>query len=225
MSARVLESDDVMSTIDLGDVSHDSDSASVVSFRDVGNIAEFEGKHIGDLFLLKVEFDGIVHFDSGVGKANSASVSGDEVSDLVGAHLFALNSAKDEVGFSLLDFHEGEASLHVVEAAPSRAHFRNIDDVHKTDGVLEIATDVLVDVDESFLLVKNDLRFISIKGDLDFIAEEKLNGDALSQLVGSSRGTNGEVASHLVHQPTFRCSHALQVLFRSSCLISLPYVA
>ena len=222
VSARVLKSDDVMRTIDLGDVSHDSDSSSVVSLRDVGNISEFEGKNVSDLFLFEIELDGIVHFDGGVGEANSASVSGDEVGDLVGAHLLALNSAKDEVGFSLLDFNKREASLHVVEAAPGRAHFGHIDDVHKTDGVLEIATDVLVDLDESLLLVKNNLRFVSIESNFDFVTEEELDGDALSQLVGSGGGTHGEVSAHFVHQPAFRCSHAFQMFFRSSSLMKLP---
>ena len=223
VSARVLEGNDVVSTINLGNVGNDSDTASVVSFRDVGNVAKFEGKHISDLFLLEVELHGVVHLDSGVGKTDGASISSNEVSDLVGTHLFALNTAQNEVGLSLLNLNESEASLHIVEATPGGSHLRHIDDVHETDGVLEVTTDVLVDVDESLLLVKDHLRFISIEGDLDFVAEEELNRDALAQLVGPGGGSHGEVAAHLVHQPAFRSSHAFQMFFRSSCLISLPF--
>ena len=223
VSVGVLEGYEVEVSVQVRNVHDGSDSSSVGSVGDVGQAVVRHGEELLDLLGFEVQADGVVGSDVFVREAEGAAVVGHEVGDLVGSDFLALDSAQLVCVFLSRELHEDEAALDVVEDSVGDADFGEVDDVHQSDGVLRVSADVLVNVDQALLLVEDDVSFAAIQGEFKLVAEDDLERDALAKLVGALARSDGEDASHFVHQPALWCAYSLQMFLRSSCLFSLPY--
>lgn len=217
VASGVLDCDQVVVSVELVDVLDDSDSSDVVSLHAVGEVSDLHLVRGLDLVGSDVELDGVLDLDVLVEELEGSSVVGDEVADLVGSDEFLLDSAEFEVSLFLLDFDHGESSLDVVEDSEGLVDLGDLEDVHESAGELGVSSDLVVDLDESLLLVEDGVDFGGVHGELQLVSEKDLDGDGLSQLVGALGGSDCEVSSHLVHHPRLGGDDSLQVFLRSSC--------
>ena len=156
--------------------------------------------------------------DVGVGVADGSTVVGHDVWDLVLADALLQNLAELETGFLLGDLDCLEAALHVVKDAEVLAGLVDGDDVHETERESVISTDSVVNLNV-VVLVSADLHgFHSVESVLQSLAEESGEGEALAELVGTSRWTGSIDTGALVKEPVFGCEHALKMFLRTSCL-------
>jgi len=161
---------------------------------------------------------GVVLLDVGVGVANSPTVVGDNVGHLVLAERFANNLAEFQRRFLFLDADCLVAALNVVEDAEVFARLVDGDNVHETKGEAVVTPDFVVDLDVVALVTADLKRFHAVEGVLQPLTEKGSQGQALSQLVGSSRRTGGVHSLALVKEPILGRKHALHMLLRTSCL-------
>jgi hypothetical protein len=125
----VTDVDNVEATkVTLG-VDNDTDAAHVTATSDHGNVSGLELDVFDDLVLDKVELDGVVDLDGGVGVTDGAAVVGNDVGDTLGAKLATADLAKLEVGLLGGDAVDGEATLDVVEETEVLARLLNGDDI------------------------------------------------------------------------------------------------
>jgi len=158
--------------------SGDEDSRSVVEFEDSVNF-------IGD----EVQLNRVVLVDVGVGVTDGPAVVGHDVWDLVLAEALLQNLAEFELTFLLVDLDCLEAALHVVEDAEVLAGLVDGNDVHESERETMVSPDSVVNL-YVVVLVSADLhRFHSVEGVLQPLAEESGQGEALPELVGTSRWT------------------------------------
>lgn len=218
MTGAVLDVRDVVRTGVGLDVLEDTDTTDIVSTgdEDGGTVVEFEDSinFVGD----EVQLNRVVLVDVGVGVADSSTVVGHDVGDLVLADALLQNLAELETGFLLGDLDALEAALHVVEDAEVLAGLVDGDDVHKTEGESVVSPDSVVNL-YVVVLVSADLHgFHSVESVLQSLAEESGEGEALAELVGTSGWTGSIDTGALVKEPVFGCEHALKMFLRTSCL-------
>lgn len=213
----VLNGDEIEVVIELVNVIDGSDTTSVVTVRAEGQVADVHRNEVLDLVLLKIELEGITDLDVLVSESDGPSVVGDEIGDLVWTECFLLNLAKFELGFGVVDFDESETSFDVIKDAVILLHFRDFDDVHKADRVLVVPTDLLVDLDKTFLIVEDKTSFAAVQGKFELVSEDDLERNALAELVWALGGAGSEVASHLVHKPGVWSGDSFKMFLGSSC--------
>lgn len=83
---------DIETTNVLLTVNDNTSTAHVTATSDHDNVTGIELDNIDDFVLLKVELDGVVNLDQGVGVTNGSAIVGDDVRDTLGAdsHLLDL---------------------------------------------------------------------------------------------------------------------------------------
>lgn len=156
--------------------------------------------------------------DVGVGVTNSSTVVGHDVWDLVLAEALLQNLAKFELTFLLVDLDCLEAALHVVEDAEVLAGLVDGNDVHEPERETVVSPDSVVNL-YVVVLVSADLhRFQSVEGVLQPLAEESGQGEALAELVGTSRWAGSIDTGALFKEPMFGGEHPLKMFLRTSCL-------
>ena len=217
VSLSILDSNEIMLSIELSNMLTNSDSSSIISLETKNNIVHFQLVKFVHGVLHEVQFDSIIDGNLGVDILQSSSVVGDVITGLVGPEEFLLDFAEFVLGFLGLDFDEGESLLDVVEDSVVSVHFGNFDDVHESTRILVVSPDFVVDFDQSFFLVENLLDVSSIEGDFEFLFENDLERDGLSEFVGSLCGSDGVDSGEFVHHPGLGCCYSLKMFFRSSC--------
>jgi hypothetical protein len=125
----VTDVNDVEATkVALG-VDNDTRAAHVTATGDDGNVSGLELDVLNDLVLDKVELDGVVDLDRGVGVTDGAAVVGDNVGDTLGTKLGAADLAELEGGLLGGDAVDGEAALDVVKETEVLTGALNGDDI------------------------------------------------------------------------------------------------
>jgi len=94
------------------------------------------------------------------------------------------------------------------------SRFLDGDNVHESERVGVIGSDLAVNLDEPLLEDGSDLS--AGKGELQSVSKEDGQRKALSELVGSGRGSRSVSSGELVQQPGGGGCEPLQVLLRSS---------
>merc|ERR1711957_354552 len=144
-----------------------------------------------DTYLNRVE-----DVDVGVGVADSSTVVGDDVWDLVLSDSLLENLAELELTFLLVDLDCLEAALNIVEDAEVLGGLVDGHDIHKSKRETVISPDSVVNL-YVVVLVSADLHWLlSVEGVLQPLAEE--GGEGLTQLVGTGRWTGGVDTGALV---------------------------
>ena len=172
------------------DVGEGADAASVTTLGDHDSVADLELEGLHDLAGLQVDLDGVVHLDLGVGVADGAAVVGDDVGDgLVGQGL-GLDAAQLEAELLISDAVESEAALGVVDQAElvlvRLALGLDLDGVHEASGVVGVSAHLAIDGD--VLLHADDLGLLAGEGVLQAVAEDEVQGQALTELVRALGG-------------------------------------
>ena len=158
------------------------------------------------------------HLDLGVGVADGAAIMGGDVGHAALAKLQALDLAQLERSLLGVNAHGHEAALEIVQDAEVLASLGDGNDVHHAERVSGIATDLVVHSDVARLVSADFDSLLAGESVFQSVAEQDRQGNALSKLVGSSRGTGGVNTSKFVQTPVRWCPHALHMLLWSSCL-------
>lgn len=120
---------DIETTNVLLSVHNDTSTTHVTSTSDHDDVARIELDELGNLVLLKVEFDGVVNLDERIRVSDGAAVVGDDMGNTLGSKS-DLADLKELVGGLLGgDTVNGEASLDVVEETEVLARLFNRDDI------------------------------------------------------------------------------------------------
>ena len=126
---RVLDLYNVEATNVLLAVHDDTSTAHVTTTSDHNDVSGIELHEIRDLALLKVEFDGVVDLDEGIGVTDGAAVVGDDVWDALGTN-GDLTDFEEFVGSFLGgDAVDGEVALDVVEETEVLARLLDRNDI------------------------------------------------------------------------------------------------
>ncbi len=170
--------------LDVGERAHTAGVATLGDHHSVANL-ELEGLH--DLAGLQVDLDGVVHLDLGVGVADSAAVVGDDVGDSLVGQGLGLDAAQLEAELLIGDAVESEAALGVVDQAElvlvGLALGLDLDGVHEASGVVGVSANLAIDRD--VLLHADDLGLLAGESVLQAVAEDEVQGQALTELVGA----------------------------------------
>ena len=153
-----------------------------------------------------------------MGVSDGSTVVGHDVGDLVLANRLSDHLAELEAGLLLVDLVGLEAAADVVEDSEVLIGFFNSNNVHLAEGVPVVSADLAVNLDEALLVLHNLSGLVSGEGVLESLLEKHAQGDALSQLVGTSRGSGGVDSLKLSEVPLLGSSHSLNDL-------SLSFVA
>jgi hypothetical protein len=182
---------------------------------DHNDVSGLELDVVDDLVLLKIELDGIVDLDDGVGVSDGSSVVGNDVGDALRAEL-DLSDLAELVGSLLLgDSVDGESTLDVVKDSEVLSRLLDGNNVHEPERVSVVGSDLskresverdersqqlasrqgnergkkaylAVNLDESLLEDSSD--FPTGQSELQSVSEEDGQRKALSELVRSKRG-------------------------------------
>jgi len=168
------------------DVLEDTDTANIVTTGNVDGGTVIELNSGLDLVGLKVELDGVVLLDVGVGETDGTAVVGHNVWDLVLAEDLLGNLKELELGLSGVNGVGDEATLGVVEHAEVLGGSGDGNNILETEGELVVSSDLAVNLDKTFLILADLEGLLTGKGVLQLLSEEDTNGDALTELVGAT---------------------------------------
>jgi hypothetical protein len=109
---------------------------------DHNDVSGLELDVVDDLVLLKIELDGIVDLDDGVGVSDGSSVVGNDVGDALRAEL-DLSDLAELVGSLLLgDSVDGESTLDVVKDSEVLSRLLDGNNVHEPERVSVVGSDL-----------------------------------------------------------------------------------
>lgn len=148
----------------LFNVLDDTDSTDVVTVLDETNITGFQMGEVFDLVVDDVVFKGITDLDFRVGESDSSGVVGNDVRDLVRTNSLGGDLQELELSFFLVEGLENESTLGVVEDSEGLVSLFDSDDVHKTSGVTSVSSDLTVNQDVLFLIVKDEGNISTVQG-------------------------------------------------------------
>lgn len=212
----VLQVDDVETTGMAFTVSDNTNATHAVTTGDDGDVSSLELGESVDLAGLQVQANSVVDLDEGIGEADGATVVGNNEGDGLGTNLHLLDLAELVLGLLLADAVDDKATLGVVEDTEVLTSSLELNNVHNTGGVVGVSADLVVNLDVALHNNAGDLALG--KGVLQAVADEDNEGKALTQLVGSSRGTRGKSARQLVQHPGLGRGQTLQMLAGSTSL-------
>ena len=166
----ILDVDDIVASQMVLDVDDLSDSADVVTSSDVGKMSGLVFVPFNNGVLFKIEFHGISLVDFRVGETDGSGVVGNDIGNFVGSNSLGFDLEKFEFGFSFFDLGEGESSLDVVEKTIALVGLGDGDDVHNTDGELDVPSELIINLDAGFLVLDDEVCFSAIEGELEVIS-------------------------------------------------------
>jgi len=146
---RVLDVDNVETSIVTLTVRDDTNTTHVATTSDHGNDTSIELDEVGDLAGCEVDLNGVVDLDRWIRVTDSSSIVRDQEWDSALAQLYSLNLPKLVFGLLGLDSVDGEAALGVVDQTKVLASLFDADDVHETSWVGGIGSDLSIDLDQT----------------------------------------------------------------------------
>jgi hypothetical protein len=213
---NILDVDDIETsdvTLTVGD---DTDTASVTTSGDHGNVTDLELDELVELASLQVELDSVVDLDQGIGVTESTTIVGDNEGDALGTELNLLDLAQLVLGLLSGDTVDGETSLGVVDKTEVLTSLLDGDGIHESSGEGRVSADLAVNLDET--LHKDVLDLLSVEGVLQTVADQDDQRQALTELVRTSSRAGGIGAGKLVKHPVLGGVKTLQVLLGSTSL-------
>lgn len=162
--------------------------------------------------------------DIGVGISDGSAVVGDDVGHLVGAESLGLDLAELELGFLGVDLVGLISSLHVVENSEMLSSLVNGNNIHDSEWVSGVLSDLAIDFNVAILILDNLDDLLSGEGISESVLEENAKGNRFSCLVWAGGGLHGVSAAQLVQHPVVRGCEPLHVLLWSSSLITIAHI-
>lgn len=166
----ILDVDDIVASQMVLDVEDLSDSADVVTSSDVGKMSWLVFVPFNNCVLFKIEFHGVSFVDFRVGETDGSGVVGNDIGNFVGSNSLGFDLEKFEFGFSFFDLGEGESALNVVKKTIALVGLGDGDDVHDTDGELDVPSELIINLDAGFLVLDDEVCFSAIEGELEVIS-------------------------------------------------------
>ncbi len=187
IASSVTHSGDVEGAGVVLDVGEGADAAGVTTLGDHDSVADLELEGLHDLASGQVNLDGVVDLDLGIGVADGAAVVGDDVGDSLVGQGLGTHTAQLESELLISDAVKGEATLGVVDQAElvvvGLALGLDLDGVHEASRVVGVGANLAVNV--HVLLHTDDLGLLAGQSVLQAVAEDEVQGQALTQLVGA----------------------------------------
>jgi hypothetical protein len=169
-------------------------------------------------WVRRAYLDGVVELDVRVGESDGSAVVSDDVGHLLFAEALANHLAQLEASLVGIDLVGNEAALDVVENSKMFICFVDGNHVHLAQGEAVVTTHFAVNLDKALLVLHDFASLVSAGGVLQALLQEDVQGNALSQLVGTGRGASSVDASEFAKVPLLGSSHSLNDL-------SLAFVA
>lgn len=210
VTGLVLEAGDIEGsgvTLDGDDL---TDETTVGTTGDHGDLAGAGLEDLGDLTGGGVDGDGVTTGDLGVGEADAAAIVGGDHGDAASGGVDVVDTAELGGGLGLTNLDELEAALGVVHDTEGLTGLGDGDDIHEASGELGVGALAAIDLDET--LAEDHADLASVKGVLKAVAEDDLEGEALTELVGTSGGLGGEDTGELGEHPVLGSEKTLEVL-------------
>lgn len=198
------------------DVLQDTNTTDVVSTsgEDGGTVVELkDGLNITGG---EVQLEGVVLLDVWVWVADGAAIVGHDVWDLVLTQDLADDLAELPLGLVGVDGHSLETALDVVKHAEVLAGLINGHDILETDWELGVTSGLLVDLDNTLLLLNNLKDFLTGESVLKSVSEEHGHWDALAELVWALSWTGSVHTAQLIKAPCGWGEHSLKMLLWTS---------
>ena len=216
VATSILDVDDLEGTGVLLTTDDGAHTADVTPASDHDCVADLELDVVDDLASGKVNLDGVVGTDRGVGVADGAGVVGGDEGDALAADLDLLDAAELELGLISVDRVDAETALDVIEKTEVLASLVDGNDIHEASGEVGVGADLAVDLDETLHHDVGDLT----AGERVFqtVAEEEHEREALTELVGASGCAGGVGATELIEHPVLGCCKSLKMMLGTTCL-------
>jgi len=203
--------------------SDDADATHVVTLGDHDGVTDLELDVTNNLTSGEVELDGVVDLDDGVSETDGATIVGGDVGDdsiladskgvAADGSLLGLANLDDtaelEVSLNIVDLVKNELTLGGVEETEVLASLLDGDDIHETSGVVELGADLTVNLDVAAL--DDGEGLLAGKRVLQAVTEDEGNGEALTDLVGTSGGTGSPDTTKLGEHPVLGSGEALHM--------------
>lgn len=185
--AAVLQVDNVEASRVALTVDNGADTTHIVPSSDHGNVADLELDKGLDLAGLNVDTDRVVRADQRVRVADGASVVGDNEGDPLGTDLHLADLAQLVLGLLLGNAVDDKAALDVEQETEGLAGLLDLNHVHEAGREVGVGANLTVDLDEALHDDAGDLALV--QGILQAVTQKNDQGQALTELVGSRRGT------------------------------------
>jgi len=199
VTGRISNSDNIEGTRVLLNVNDNTNTTSVASLGDHGNIARLELHVINDLASGDVNLDGIIYLDGRIRVSDGASVMGDNDRDLLQGKLSALDLAKLESLLLIRDSVKSILTLGIKDKSELIIGLRDFDNIHETGREVRIGSHLSINLD--VLLDADDLSFTSSQGILQAVSQDEDKWQALSQLVRALGWARSPDTVHLGQHP------------------------
>ncbi len=126
-----------------------------------------------------------------MGESDSPAIMSDNVRDLLLAEALLHHLAELVGGFLIVDLVGLESSLGVIENSEIFICSFNRDDVHLSEGVSVITSDLAINLNQTGSVLHNLASLFAAHGVLESLLEEHAQGNALSKLVGTGGRSGG----------------------------------
>ena len=207
---RVLDVDNIETTLVTLTVNNNTNTSQVTTTSSHNNVTVVKLDERLNLASSKVDLDGVVNLDGGVGVADGAAVVGNNVRNTLLTELNTLNLTELVLSLLTSDSVDSKATLDVVDKTEVLAGLLKRNDIHETSGVSGVGSDLVVDLDKS--LHEDRLNLTAVKSVLQTVSEENDQRKRLSKLVGTGRGSGGVSTGKLVQHPVGGSCQTLQML-------------
>jgi hypothetical protein len=213
LSLAILQVYNVEATRVLLLVDHNTDTADVSTTGDDAGISDIELDEFNDLSSLEVKLDSVVDLDEGIGIGNSSTIVANDVRNSLGLTVVEAvdtsgglvtlgdlgNSAELVLSLIGVDLVKNEATLDVKEKSEALVGLVNGDNIHETNGEVDVSSDLVVDLDVASH--DNHQNLASGKSVFQAVSQDQTERKALSQLVRTGRRTRSPSSSELVKHP------------------------
>jgi len=198
VTTGILDVSDLVRTGMMFNVLKDTNATHVVTTSGENSCAVIELDNTVNITSLKVELDGVVLLNVGVGETDGTAVVGNNIWDLVLAENLSGDFAELEGSLLGVDGVGLEAALNVVEHAEVLASLVDGNNILETEGELVVTSDFTVNLDV-IISALTDLKGLLLgKSVLKSVAEEHGKWDALTQLVGAGSWAGSVHATELI---------------------------
>ena len=187
LTTRVADLDDLLSSGVGFPGEDDTDATDVVATGGHAEVSDVEFDESNDFAGGEVDLDDVVLTDVRVGVADGATIVGADERDSARKQTDLLDTAELERSLLGEDSVEHKAALGIVQETEVLISATNLNNVHEASGESGISAHLRVDRDQT--LHQDQGHLTTGQGILESVAEEDHQGQALTELVGTSTGT------------------------------------
>mmetsp|Transcript_17130 Transcript_17130/g.28626 ORF Transcript_17130/g.28626 Transcript_17130/m.28626 type:complete len:268 (+) Transcript_17130:142-945(+) len=215
VASGIADNGNIKRTRVLLNVRHDADTARVSTLGDHAHVTGLELKGTNNLASSDVHLDGIIRLDKGVRVTDGTTIMGDNHRDLLQGDVTSVDSAKLELLLLIGHAMKDEAALGIVYKTESISGLGHLNDIHETSGEVGVGANLAINRHQ--LLHADHLGLLASESILQAVSQDEYQREALTEFMGSLRGSGSPDTVHLGEHPMLGRIQTLQMLLRSSC--------